>query len=156
MILYPFTAIVGQERMKRALILNAINHRIGGVLIRGERGTAKSTAARALAALLPEIEVVADCPFNCDPDGITFPIPGNDDAGRAIALYCDLISRAAIDGIERAQGSAGMDVGAAEEPLAEPGLEGEDAPKADAKPEPKKAEKKPAKAKAWSLPRTPW
>jgi len=69
-VLYPFTAIVGQERMKRALILNAINRRIGGVLIRGERGTAKSTAARALAALLPEIEVVADCPFNCAPDGI--------------------------------------------------------------------------------------
>ncbi len=67
---YPFTAIVGQERMKRALILNAISNAIGGVLIRGERGTAKSTAARALAALLPEIEVVADCPFSCDPSGI--------------------------------------------------------------------------------------
>ncbi|MBN1264881.1 MAG: ATP-binding protein [Anaerolineales bacterium] len=67
-IVYPFTAIVGQERMKRALILNAINPRIGGVLIRGERGTAKSTAARALAALLPEVEVVADCRFGCDPD----------------------------------------------------------------------------------------
>ncbi len=65
---YPFTAIVGQERMKRALILNAIDMRIGGVLIRGERGTGKSTAARALAALLPEIEVVADSPFNDDPD----------------------------------------------------------------------------------------
>src|SRR5579863_4877868 len=64
---YPFTAIVGQERMKRALILNAINPSVGGVLIRGERGTAKSTAARALAALLPEIEVVADSPFNDDP-----------------------------------------------------------------------------------------
>src|SRR5215475_2276526 len=64
---YPFTAIVGQERMKRALILNAVNPAIGGVLIRGERGTAKSTAARALAALLPEIEVVADCRFSCDP-----------------------------------------------------------------------------------------
>jgi Mg-chelatase subunit ChlI len=64
---YPFTAIVGQERMKRALILNAIDMRIGGVLIRGERGTGKSTAARALAALLPEIEVVADSPFNDDP-----------------------------------------------------------------------------------------
>src|SRR5205814_5191695 len=64
---YPFTAIVGQERMKRALILNAVNPSIGGVLIRGERGTAKSTAARALAALLPEIEVVADCRFSCDP-----------------------------------------------------------------------------------------
>jgi magnesium chelatase subunit D len=53
--------------MKRGLILNAINPLIGGVLIRGERGTAKSTAARALASLLPDIEVVADCPFSCDP-----------------------------------------------------------------------------------------
>jgi len=67
-VVYPFTAIVGQERMKRALILNAVNPSIGGVLIRGERGTAKSTAARALAALLPEIEVVADCRFGCDPN----------------------------------------------------------------------------------------
>ena len=64
---YPFTAIVGQERMKRALLLNAISPQIGGVLIRGERGTAKSTAARALAQLLPEIAVVADCPYACDP-----------------------------------------------------------------------------------------
>ncbi len=67
-IIFPFTAIVGQERMKRALILNSIYPQIGGVLIRGERGTAKSTAARALAALLPEIAVVGDCPFGCDPD----------------------------------------------------------------------------------------
>ena len=66
--IYPFTAIVGQNRMLRALILNAVNPRIGGVLIRGERGTAKSTAARALAALLPEVRVVADCRFGCDPD----------------------------------------------------------------------------------------
>ncbi len=65
--IFPFTAIVGQDPMKRGLILNAINPLIGGVLIRGERGTAKSTAARALAALLPDIEVVADCPFGCDP-----------------------------------------------------------------------------------------
>ena len=65
--IFPFTAIVGQEPMKRGLILNAINPLIGGVLIRGERGTAKSTAARALATLLPDIEVVADCPFSCDP-----------------------------------------------------------------------------------------
>src|ERR1041385_2346993 len=64
---YPFTAIVGQERMKRALILNAIDMRIGGVLIRGERGTGKSTAARALAVLLPEIDVIADSPFGDDP-----------------------------------------------------------------------------------------
>ena len=63
----PFTAIVGQEQMKKALILNAINPRIGGVLIRGEKGTAKSTAVRALAELLPEIEIVDGCPFNCNP-----------------------------------------------------------------------------------------
>ena len=67
-LVFPFTAVVGQERMKRALILTAINFRIGGVLIRGERGTAKSTAARGLAALLPDIKVVADGAFNCDPD----------------------------------------------------------------------------------------
>ena len=66
--IYPFTAIVGQERMKRALILNAVDPRIGGVLIRGERGTAKSTAARALAALLPMVKVVSECRFGCDPD----------------------------------------------------------------------------------------
>jgi Mg-chelatase subunit ChlI len=65
--IFPFTAIVGQERMIMALVLNAISPQIGGVLIRGERGTAKSTAARALAALLPQMQVVADCPFNCDP-----------------------------------------------------------------------------------------
>ena len=66
--IFPFTAIVGQERMRRALILNAVDTRIGGVLIRGERGTAKSTAARALAALLPSVKVVNDCRFGCDPD----------------------------------------------------------------------------------------
>ena len=63
----PFTAIVGQDTMKNALILNAINPRIGGILIRGEKGTAKSTAVRALAELLPEIEVVNGCTFNCNP-----------------------------------------------------------------------------------------
>ena len=67
--------------------------------------------------------VVAVVDSNSNPEGISHPIPGNDDAGRAITLYCDLISRAAIDGIERAQGSVGIDLGAAAEPVGEPGLE---------------------------------
>src|SRR5215467_14978606 len=65
---YPFTAIVGQDRMKLALCLNAVHPGIGGVLIRGERGTGKSTAVRALARLLPEHDVVMGCHFGCDPD----------------------------------------------------------------------------------------
>ena len=65
---YPFAAIVGQEDMKLALILNVINPALGGVLIQGEKGTAKSTAVRALAALLPAMEAVAGCPFSCDPE----------------------------------------------------------------------------------------
>ncbi len=64
----PFTAIVGQDLMKKALILNAINPSIGGVLIRGEKGTAKSSAVRALAEILPDIRVVDGCPFQCGPD----------------------------------------------------------------------------------------
>jgi magnesium chelatase subunit I len=64
---YPFSAIVGQDRMKMALVLNAINPSIGGVLIRGEKGTGKSTAVRALARLLPEQEVVAGCRFGDNP-----------------------------------------------------------------------------------------
>ena len=62
---YPFTAIVGQEKMKLALILNLINPALGGVLIRGEKGTAKSTAVRGLTDLLEEVEVVEGCPFHC-------------------------------------------------------------------------------------------
>ena len=67
------------------------------------------------------IPVAAILDTNCDPAGITFPVPGNDDAGRAIALYCDLVARAAIDGISRSQGSAGVDLGAMEAPV-EPAL----------------------------------
>ena len=70
-VIYPFTAIVGQERMRRALVLNAIYPKIGGVLIRGERGTAKSTAARALAALLPQVKTIKDCRFGCNPNDRT-------------------------------------------------------------------------------------
>jgi magnesium chelatase subunit I len=66
--LYPFCAIVGQEKMKLALILNIIDPGLSGVLIRGEKGTAKSTAVRALAAILPAIEVISDSPFQLDPE----------------------------------------------------------------------------------------
>jgi small subunit ribosomal protein S2 len=65
------------------------------------------------------IPVVAILDTNCDPDGITYPFPGNDDAGRAINLYCDLISRAALDGLSRSQGSSGVDAGEMEQPMAE-------------------------------------
>jgi small subunit ribosomal protein S2 len=66
-------------------------------------------------ALKLKIPVIAVIDSNSNPEGVTYPVPGNDDAGRAITLYCDLIARAAIDGIERAQGVAGVDIGEAEE-----------------------------------------
>jgi small subunit ribosomal protein S2 len=65
------------------------------------------------------IPIAAILDTNSDPDGITHPVPGNDDAGRAIALYCDLVARAAVDGISRGQGALGVDVGAEEAPPAE-------------------------------------
>jgi small subunit ribosomal protein S2 len=65
------------------------------------------------------VPVAAIVDTNCDPDGIAFPVPANDDAGRAITLYCDLIARAAIDGISRSQGDLGVDLGAAETPVIE-------------------------------------
>jgi small subunit ribosomal protein S2 len=109
-------------------------------------------------ALKLKIPVIAVIDSNSNPDGITYPVPGNDDAGRAITLYCDLIARAAIDGIERAQGVAGIDIGESEE-VAESALEdaAAEAPVANGKagepepahaPEPKKAAKAKAKAKA--------
>ncbi|WP_227717022.1 VWA domain-containing protein [Methanobacterium paludis] len=67
-LIFPFSAIVGQNNVKKALILNAINPSIGGVLIKGDKGTGKTTAVRALADLLPPLKVVKGCSFNCDPD----------------------------------------------------------------------------------------
>jgi small subunit ribosomal protein S2 len=69
------------------------------------------------------IPVVAIIDSNCNPDQIDFPIPGNDDAARAISLYCDLIAKAALDGIMRQQGALGIDVGAQVEAPVEPALE---------------------------------
>ncbi|MER8087434.1 putative cobaltochelatase [Streptomyces sp. NPDC058316] len=64
---YPFTAVVGQDDLRLGLLLNAVSPAVGGVLVRGEKGTAKSTAVRALAALMPEVSVVSGCRFSCDP-----------------------------------------------------------------------------------------
>lgn len=64
---FPFSAIVGQEEMKRAILIAAVDPKVGGVLVFGDRGTGKSTAIRALAALLPKIDVVEGCPYRCDP-----------------------------------------------------------------------------------------
>jgi small subunit ribosomal protein S2 len=69
------------------------------------------------------IPVIAIIDSNCDPDVVDYPIPGNDDAARAISLYCDLIAKAAIDGIERQQGALGMDIGESAEAPSEPTLE---------------------------------
>src|SRR5665648_343574 len=100
--------------------------------------TNKEAIAIAEARKL-NMPVVAIVDSNSNPDGLSHPIPGNDDAGRAITFYCDMVSRAAIDGIGRAQGSVGVDLGAAEEPMTEPSLEGGAAPE--------QAEAKPAKDK---------
>ena len=68
-IAFPFTAIVGQDEMRGALLAAAVDPGIGGVLVLGDRGTGKSTAVRALAALLPPMRAVEGCRFNCDPSG---------------------------------------------------------------------------------------
>ncbi|MGW0614578.1 putative cobaltochelatase [Streptomyces sp. NPDC002788] len=64
---FPFTAVVGQDDLRLALLLNAVSPAVGGVLVRGEKGTAKSTAVRALSALVPQVDVVPGCRFSCDP-----------------------------------------------------------------------------------------
>ncbi|MEU8653075.1 putative cobaltochelatase [Streptomyces sp. NPDC048737] len=91
---YPFTAIVGQDDLRLALLLNAVSPAVGGVLVRGEKGTAKSTAVRALSALLPPVEVVPGCRFSCDPaaadpacpDGPHEPGPGAERPARMVEL----------------------------------------------------------------------
>ncbi|WP_112465746.1 putative cobaltochelatase [Streptomyces triticisoli] len=72
---YPFTAIVGQSDLRLALLLNAVSPKVGGVLVRGEKGTAKSTAVRALSTLLPEVDVVSGCRFSCAPDSPDLACP---------------------------------------------------------------------------------
>jgi small subunit ribosomal protein S2 len=120
----------GKGRTKKEILQltrarNSLNKSLGGIKEMGGLpdllfviDTNKEEIAIAEAKRLG-IPIVAIVDTNCDPDGIDFPVPGNDDAGRAITLYCDLIARAAIDGIERGQVQAGVDIGAAETPPAE-------------------------------------
>ncbi|TDU78891.1 putative cobaltochelatase [Streptomyces sp. KS 21] len=91
---YPFTAVVGQTDLRLALLLNAVSPAVGGVLVRGEKGTAKSTAVRALSALLPQVDVVPGCRFSCAPaapdpacpDGPHEPGPGQARPARMVEL----------------------------------------------------------------------
>jgi small subunit ribosomal protein S2 len=138
----------GKGRTKKEILQltrdrDGLNKSLGGIKEMGGLpdllfviDTNKEEIAIAEARKL-NIPIVAIVDTNCDPDGIDFPIPGNDDAGRAITLYCDLIARAAIDGIERGQAQAGADLGASEAPPAEalPGdkavFKGIDAPRGE-------------------------
>lgn len=87
---FPFSAIVGQDEMKTALLIAAIEPRIGGVMVFGDRGTGKSTAARALAALLPPMQVVAGCRYNCDPAAGPCTHGGNGKIDRNPVPFVDL------------------------------------------------------------------
>jgi small subunit ribosomal protein S2 len=138
----------GRGRTKKEILQltrarNSLNKSLGGIKDMGGLpdllfviDTNKEEIAIAEARRLG-IPIVAIVDTNCDPDGIDFPIPGNDDAGRAITLYCDLVARAALDGLERGQVEAGVDVGAAEAPPEEqvaslPVFKGIEAPRGDA------------------------
>jgi small subunit ribosomal protein S2 len=138
----------GRGRTKKEILQltrarNGLNKSLGGIKDMGGLpdllfviDTNKEEIAIAEAKRLG-IPIVAIVDTNCDPDRIDFPIPGNDDAGRAITLYCDLVARAAIDGLERSQAEAGVDIGAAETPPEEqvaslPTFKGIEAPRGEA------------------------
>ncbi len=115
-----------KERLQLTRARDKLNRALGGIREMGGIpdllfviDTNKEAIAVAEARKL-KIPVIAILDSNSDPDGIDYPVPGNDDAGRAITLYCDLVSRAAIDGIARSEASAGVDIGAQEAPVAEP------------------------------------
>src|SRR5690242_6577329 len=89
---FPFTAVVGMEDLQLALILATISPAIGGVLIRGEKGTAKSTAVRALTEILPPVDVVPGCRFSCDPEAPAADCPdGPHDAPETVSRAARLV-----------------------------------------------------------------
>lgn len=101
--MFPFSAIVGQDKLKRALLVCAVNPTIGGLLISGDKGTAKSTAVRALAALLPQIACVQHCRFNCPPE--------------TPSSHCDVCAGSEIHTIERLTPFVDLPLGATEDRL---------------------------------------
>lgn len=120
-------AFTKKERLNRTRELEKLERALGGIKDMGGIpdmlfviDTNKEAIAIQEARRLG-IPVVAIIDSNCSPDGVDYPIPGNDDAGRAITLYCDLVARASLDGIARAQGGVGVDMGASEAPI-EPAL----------------------------------
>ena len=128
-----------KERLTRTRELEKLERSLGGIKDMGGIpnlifviDTNKESIAIKEAKRLG-IPVIAVLDSNCSPEGIDYPIPGNDDAGRAISLYCDLIARASLDGIARGAGSAGVDMGAAVD-VVEPAIE--EAPVAEAAPAP--------------------
>ncbi|MFE5834894.1 putative cobaltochelatase [Streptomyces sp. NPDC056508] len=121
---YPFTAVVGMDDLRLALLLNAVSPAVGGVLVRGEKGTAKSTAVRALAELLPAVPVVAGCRFGCDPAS---PDPGCPDgpheAGPGVARPARMVELPVGASEDRLVGSLDIEKALAEGVKAfEPGL----------------------------------
>jgi magnesium chelatase subunit I len=94
---YPFSAIVGQDEMKRALLIAAVDQGIGGVMVFGDRGTGKSTAVRALAALLPEIKATVGCPYHCDPKADAGRCPIHGEAGDGPRPKTELIGTPVVD-----------------------------------------------------------
>ncbi|MEU1025790.1 AAA family ATPase, partial [Streptomyces sp. NPDC005904] len=121
---YPFTALVGQDDLRLALLLNAVSPAVGGVLVRGEKGTAKSTAVRALSALLPPVPVVAGCRFSCDPAAPDPNCPdGPHEAGGATARPARMVELPVGASEDRLVGSLDIERALAEGVKAfEPGL----------------------------------
>lgn len=118
-------ALTKKERLRLTRERDKLERALGGIKDMGVQpdmlfviDTNKEAIAIKEAQRLG-IPVAAILDSNCDPDGITYPVPGNDDAGRAISFYCDLVARAVIDGISRGQGDAGVDIGESEEPAQE-------------------------------------
>ncbi|MCT8974377.1 30S ribosomal protein S2 [Microbaculum marinisediminis] len=143
-------ALTKKERLKLTREREKLERSLGGIKDMGGQpdmlfviDTNKESIAIKEARRLG-IPVAAIVDSNCDPDGISYPVPGNDDAGRAINFYCDMVARAAIDGISRGQGDMGVDVGASEEPVIEPALAEAPKPKDQPKAEEVVAEAKPA------------